>query len=64
MSKSGRQAFVRNALRVDTRWCARATASPLIVADQRTRTCCNSKCYSVLCASEKTRGAVEHCEKS
>ncbi|RVO16449.1 SHOCT domain-containing protein, partial [Sinorhizobium meliloti] len=28
---------------------------PLIVSDQRTKTCSRSKCYSDLCASDKTR---------
>ncbi|RVI05246.1 hypothetical protein CN200_31910 [Sinorhizobium meliloti] len=32
----------------------------LILSDQRTKTCGRSKCYSDLCASDKTRGAVAH----
>ncbi|MQX71240.1 hypothetical protein GHK43_16185, partial [Sinorhizobium meliloti] len=35
---------------------------PSIVSDQRTKTCSRSKCYSDLCASDKTRGAVEEDE--
>jgi hypothetical protein len=33
---------------------------PLIVTDQRSKTCSRSKRYSDLCASDKTRGAVVH----
>ncbi|MBM3090555.1 hypothetical protein GFB56_06980 [Ensifer sp. T173] len=31
---------------------------PQIAFDLRTKTCSNSKCYSDLCASNRTRGAV------
>ncbi|AGG74308.1 SHOCT domain-containing protein [Sinorhizobium meliloti] len=32
----------------------------MIVAGRRTKTCSRSKCYSDLCASQETRGAVAH----
>ncbi|THK37930.1 hypothetical protein EHS39_10535 [Ensifer sp. MPMI2T] len=45
---------------------ARALASNLLhvfvlksTLDLRTKTCSDSKCYSDLCASDQTRGAVE-----
>ena len=44
---------------IDDRHEARCCMSPEIDLDLRTKTCSRSKCYSDLCASDQTRGAVE-----